>query len=99
MKKYILLSVLLCLVLLCLELQAMSLFDHYQTLKQSIPYVQLTPTATPIMRCSNLEKALHHGSIYVKRDDLTGSNGLYGGNKVRKLEFLLGDAQRQNAKT
>jgi 1-aminocyclopropane-1-carboxylate deaminase/D-cysteine desulfhydrase-like pyridoxal-dependent ACC family enzyme len=37
--------------------------------------------------------------VQVKRDDLTaGSAGLYGGNKVRKLEFLLADAQRLGAK-
>lgn len=29
--------------------------------------------------------------IYFKRDDLTGAN-VYGGNKIRKLEYLLGDA-------
>ncbi len=31
--------------------------------------------------------------LYVKRDDLTGE--VYGGNKVRKLAFLLGDAERR----
>jgi 1-aminocyclopropane-1-carboxylate deaminase/D-cysteine desulfhydrase-like pyridoxal-dependent ACC family enzyme len=35
----------------------------------------------------------------MKDDGMTGSNGLYGGNKVRKLEFLLGDAKKYNAKT
>ena len=35
--------------------------------------------------------------VWVKRDDLTG-NGL-SGNKVRKLDFLLGDALRQGADT
>ena len=30
-------------------------------------------------------------SLWIKRDDLTGT--VYGGNKVRKLEFLLADAQ------
>lgn len=33
--------------------------------------------------------------LWVKRDDLTGAE--YGGNKVRKLEYLLGDAQRRGA--
>jgi len=35
--------------------------------------------------------------VWVKRDDLTASR--YGGNKVRKLEYLLGDALTQGAKT
>ena len=34
--------------------------------------------------------------LFVKRDDFTGSSEL-GGNKVRKLEFLLADAKRQGA--
>jgi D-cysteine desulfhydrase family pyridoxal phosphate-dependent enzyme len=33
--------------------------------------------------------------IYIKRDDLTGL--AFGGNKLRKLEFLMGDAQRAGA--
>ena len=35
--------------------------------------------------------------LYVKRDDL--SSALYGGNKVRKLEWLLGAARRAGAHT
>jgi L-cysteate sulfo-lyase len=48
---------------------------------------------TPIQRLTRLERALGGGAcrpIYVKRDDLTGVGG--GGNKLRKLEFLIGDA-------
>ena len=37
------------------------------------------------------------GPVWVKRDDLT--NPRYGGNKVRKLDFLLGDALAKGAKT
>ena len=33
----------------------------------------------------------------MKRDDLTGPENLYGGNKVRKLEFLLAQAIQENA--
>jgi len=36
-------------------------------------------------------------ALYVKRDDLT--NARYGGNKVRKLEFLLGEARAQSRTT
>jgi D-cysteine desulfhydrase len=35
--------------------------------------------------------------IYIKRDDLTGL--AFGGNKTRKLEYLLGDAKSQNCDT
>ncbi len=42
--------------------------------------------------------------MYVKRDDLSGkktgeNSRLFGGNKVRKLEFLLADALKHNAQT
>lgn len=49
---------------------------------------------TPIQRLDNISRELG-ANIYVKRDDLTGM-GL-GGNKVRKLEYLLADARKQGA--
>jgi len=46
----------------------------------------------------NLAAALGHGDrLYVKRDDCTGL--AFGGNKVRQLEFYLGEAQAQGADT
>ena len=50
---------------------------------------------TPIHRLDNIS-CLLGAEIYVKRDDMTGI-GL-GGNKVRKLEYLLADAKAQGAK-
>ena len=35
-------------------------------------------------------------NLFIKRDDFTGVN-LFGGNKVRKLEYLLGQAQASDA--
>jgi L-cysteate sulfo-lyase len=53
---------------------------------------------TPIQRLSRLEQALGCGvHIYVKRDDLMGLGG--GGNKLRKLEFLIGEAMSQGCDT
>ncbi len=49
---------------------------------------------TPVQKLENIS-ALLHTNVYVKRDDLTGL-GL-GGNKVRKLEFLLAEAKAQGA--
>ena len=49
---------------------------------------------TPIQRLANISRKLGT-NVFIKRDDLTGL-GL-GGNKVRKLEFLLADARRQGA--
>jgi len=52
-----------------------------------IPRVELCSLPTPLERAENLGTS---DGLLVKRDDLTSA--LYGGNKVRKLEFLLGQA-------
>ena len=58
----------------------------------TLPRYRLTTLPTPLQRARNLETALGSESprIYIKRDDLTGL--AFGGNKARKLEFLLADA-------
>ena len=58
------------------------------------PRVKLGLFPTPIHRLDRVSSLLHT-NVYIKRDDLTGV-GL-GGNKVRKLEFLLADAQQKGA--
>ena len=69
-----------------------------QPLLQPFARIALTEGATPIQRLARLESALATGvQIYVKRDDLQGLGG--GGNKLRKLEFLLGEALAQQADT
>lgn len=71
----------------------MSLYEHR-------PRFELVGHATPIQRLLRLEAALGNRdcpSIYVKRDDLMGVGG--GGNKLRKLEFLLGEALAQGCDT
>ncbi len=45
---------------------------------------------TPIHRLQNFGRQLDGPELWIKRDDLTGLEG--GGNKTRKLEFLIGDA-------
>jgi len=49
---------------------------------------------TPIQRLHNISRLLGT-QVYIKRDDMTGL-GL-GGNKVRKLEYLLADAKAKGA--
>lgn len=61
---------------------------------KSFPKVSLGVFPTPIHKLENISRLLGT-QVYVKRDDLTGL-GL-GGNKVRKLEYLLADAQAQGA--
>ena len=77
---------------------AFPLFDAYPRLRESLARVVLARLPTPVRRMENIEGALNCGArIYVKRDDLTAE--LYGGNKVRKLEFLLGKALRDKRTT
>lgn len=61
---------------------------------EDFPRVSLGVFPTPIQKLRNISELLHT-QVYVKRDDLSGL-GL-GGNKIRKLEFLLADAKEQGA--
>lgn len=61
---------------------------------QDFPRIPLAVLPTPIQKLENISRLLNT-NVYIKRDDLTGI-GL-GGNKVRKLEFLLADAKRKGA--
>jgi L-cysteate sulfo-lyase len=59
------------------------------------PRVRLFPSPTPLERLDNLTKALGGPEIWIKRDDCTVV--ATGGNKVRKLEWLIGEAREQGA--
>lgn len=52
---------------------------------------------TPLATLHNLGRLWNHEEIYIKRDDLTGLGP--GGNKLRSLEFIAGEAIAQNADT
>lgn len=59
------------------------------------PRRRYTQGATPIQHLPHFSKALGDVDIYIKRDDLLGLT--CGGNKTRKLEFLMADALAQGA--
>jgi D-cysteine desulfhydrase family pyridoxal phosphate-dependent enzyme len=63
----------------------------------TLPRYPSTTLPTPLHRARNLETALgpRCPRIYLKRDDLTGL--AFGGNKARKLEYLLADALANKA--
>lgn len=63
----------------------------------ALPRRRYTPHATPIQKLERLSQHLGGPQIWIKRDDLTGLAG--GGNKTRKLEFLVADALAQGADT
>lgn len=62
-----------------------------------IPRRRYTPGFTPIEPMRRLTEHLGGPNLYVKRDDLLGLAS--GGNKTRKLEFLMADALAQDADT
>lgn len=68
----------------------LSLFKKYPVLQDKLPHVSLATLPTPVENLPSIEKQRDLQGLYIKRDDLSGS--IYGGNKVRKLEFLLGEA-------
>ena len=55
-----------------------------------MPKATLAQLPTPIHRLNNFGEHMDGTELWIKRDDLTGLEG--GGNKTRKLEFLVGDA-------
>ena len=73
--------------------------DKVDTLQEmaGLPRVRLATLPTPIQPLPRLSARLGGPDIWLKRDDLTGLPG--GGNKTRKLEFLIGDALEQGCDT
>ncbi len=70
------------------------LYTRYPLIETALPSIELCDLPTPAYKLEHASKALGI-DLYIKRDDL--SNGEYGGNKNRTLEFFLADAQRMNA--
>ena len=63
----------------------------------NFPRIHITHSPTPLEFMPRLTEALGGPNIYIKRDDCTGLGS--GGNKTRKLEFLMADAERLGADT
>jgi D-cysteine desulfhydrase family pyridoxal phosphate-dependent enzyme len=61
----------------------------------TLPRLHLVRTPTPLEEAPRLAAALGVSRLLVKRDDLTDL--ALGGNKVRKLEFLFGEALARKA--
>src|SRR5690349_20903335 len=64
---------------------------------EKLPRFPLAQLPTPIEKLPRLSHELGGPEILIKRDDQTGL--ALGGNKTRKLEFLVGDALKQGADT
>lgn len=66
------------------------LFSHYPLLAVSLNYYKIGNLPTSAQRLEKLGKKLSRDDLFIKRDDLSAE--LYGGNKIRKLEFIFGEA-------
>jgi D-cysteine desulfhydrase family pyridoxal phosphate-dependent enzyme len=63
----------------------------------NIPRLNFAHLPTPVEQLPRLTKYLNGPKLFVKRDDQTGL--AFGGNKTRKLEFLVAEAVEQGART
>lgn len=63
---------------------------HARKLLDTMPRAALGFFPTPFYKLDHLSAKLGV-NLYMKRDDFTGMN-LFGGNKIRKLQYLIGDA-------
>ena len=69
------------------------LFELFPNLSQRVPRVELGAFPTPVQSLQDVARELGagEGQAWIKRDDI--SSPVYGGNKVRTLELLLGQAR------
>ena len=73
------------------------LFAELPALARAVPFRALVHAPTPVESAAAIEGWLGRGGVFHKRDDLVSP--LYGGNKVRRFEYLLADAERRGART
>ena len=66
----------------------------FPALQSNLRRIALAELPSPLATSAHLSAALDLDTLQIKRDDMTGP--IYGGNKVRKLEYLFGDALHRN---
>jgi D-cysteine desulfhydrase len=71
------------------------LFERYPGLERQVARLALAELPTPVRPLPRLGAAIGATDVHLKDDGLSGRS--YGGNKVRKLEFLLADALERGA--
>ena len=72
------------------------LFQAYPTLRDTLAHQSLGSFPTPLTQLQAIGRRVGSPSLWCKRDDLSAEE--YGGNKVRKLEWILAHATQQSAK-
>ena len=71
----------------------LALADRFPALAETLPTISLGDWPTPLQAADATALPGSCAGLWLKRDDRCASP--YGGNKVRKLEFLLADALRR----
>jgi 1-aminocyclopropane-1-carboxylate deaminase/D-cysteine desulfhydrase-like pyridoxal-dependent ACC family enzyme len=67
------------------------LFERFPDLGRAVPWMPIATVPTAVEPCDALTGWLGRGGVFMKRDDL--ASPLYGGNKVRRFEYLFADAR------
>ena len=70
----------------------LTLFRKFPELARKLPYIDLGVFPTPVHSLPHLGVE----NLWIKRDDL--SSPVYGGNKIRKLAFILAEARQKKRK-
>ena len=71
------------------------LFEAYPNLTGRVPFLPLADLPTPLQRMHRLSAEVG-ADLWVKRDGLT--HPIYGGNKIRKFEFVFADVLRRGSR-
>jgi D-cysteine desulfhydrase len=69
------------------------IFIKWPHLRQHIAHITLTRLPSPVSHLEALGKVIGLSELWVKKDD--ECSDVFGGNKPRKLEFVLSDAQKR----
>ncbi len=72
-----------------------ALFQRFEQLDGVLPFASIARAPSPVTELSALANRAGATDLWVKRDDKLSKR--YGGNKVRKLEWIVGDALHQGA--
>lgn len=71
------------------------LFEKFPELAKKLAWMPLAHVPTPVEPCDAIAGWLGRSDIWMKREDLISP--LYGGNKVRRYEFVFADAKARGA--
>lgn len=71
--------------------------NEVDSLFKGIPKVDIGFFPTPMHKLNNISRE-YGVDVYIKREDMSGPSS-FGGNKVRKIEYIIGEALKENYDT